>query len=116
MGTVNWFLGTHFKWSSHQDGALSCHLSQEYYTQNIVERYLLADINFNPLVTPYQSGCPIDATPLATIDEDEKVFFRRRKTYQSLSGCLTWLSTNNRPDLYTAVSFLESYISCPNQQ
>ena len=31
MGTVNWFLGTHFGWSSHQDGALSCHLSWEAY-------------------------------------------------------------------------------------
>ena len=35
MGTVNWFLGTHFEWSSHQDGALSCLLSQEAYAQNI---------------------------------------------------------------------------------
>ena len=31
MGTVNWFLGTHFEWSSHQDGGLSCLLSQEAY-------------------------------------------------------------------------------------
>ena len=82
MGTANLFLGTHFKWSSHQDGALLCHLSQEAYAQNIVKCYCLADINFNPLATPYQSRCPIDATPLATIDKDDKVFFRRCKTYQ----------------------------------
>ena len=31
MGTVNWFLGTHFEWSSHQDDSLSVHLSQEAY-------------------------------------------------------------------------------------
>ena len=68
MGTVNWFLGAHFEWSYHQDGAISCHLSQEAYAQNIVELYRLADINFNPLATPYRSGCPSDATPLATID------------------------------------------------
>ena len=27
MGTMNWFIGTHFDWSSHQDGALFVHLS-----------------------------------------------------------------------------------------
>ena len=32
MGTVNWFLGTHFEWSHHQDGLLLVHLSQEAYT------------------------------------------------------------------------------------
>ena len=79
MGTVNWFLGTQFEWSSHQDGALLCHLSQEAYAQNIVERYHLAKINFNPLATPYRSGCPINATPLAIIDEDDKFFVRRHK-------------------------------------
>ena len=48
MSTVNWFLGTHFKWSSHQDGALSRLLSQEAYAQNIVERHCLQNIT-NPL-------------------------------------------------------------------
>ena len=66
MGTLNWFLGTHFEWSSHQDGALSCHLSREAYAQNNAERYRLADINFNPLATPYQMVCPINATPSET--------------------------------------------------
>ena len=74
MGTVNWFLGVHFEWCSHQDGTLLCHFSQEAYAQNIVEHYRLAKINFNPLSTPYQSGCPIDATPSANIDKDDKVF------------------------------------------
>ena len=80
MGTVNWFLGTHFEWSSHQDGALSCHLSQEAHAQIIVEFYRLANINFNPLAPPYQPGFPIDATPSANINEDDKVFVWRCKT------------------------------------
>ena len=116
MGTVNWFLGTHFEWSSHQDGALSVHLSQEAYAQNIVETHRLSGINLNPLATPYRSGCPIDAIPSATIDEDDKYFVKRREAYQSLVGRLTWLATNTRPDISTAVSFLASYNSCPNKQ
>ena len=115
MGTVNWFLGTHFECSSHQDGALSCHLSQEAYTQNIVERHCLQNINFNPLATPYQSSYPIDCVPSAIIDEEDNLFVKRRDAYQSLVGQLTWLATNTRPDLATAVSFLASYSSCPNK-
>ena len=116
MGTVNWFLGTHFEWSSHQYGAILCHFSQKSYAQKLVKCYRLDEINLNLLTTPYQSGCPIDATPSSNIDEDNKVLVRRRETYQSLVGCLTWISTNNRPDLSTAVLFLVSYSSCPNQQ
>jgi len=116
MGTVNWFLGIHFEWSSHQDGSLSVHPSQEAYTQNIVETYHLSGINYNPTVTPYRSGYPIDAIKLATIDEEDKDFVRRRETYQRLVGRLTWLATCTRPDLATAVAFLASYSSCPSQQ
>ena len=56
MGTVNWFLGTHFEWSSHQDGTLSYFLSQEAYPQNIKKRHCLQTINLNPLATPYRLG------------------------------------------------------------
>ena len=52
MGIVNWFLGTNFEWSHHQDGSLSAHLSQEAYAQSIVETHCLANINFNPSATP----------------------------------------------------------------
>ena len=88
MGTVNWFLGTHFEWSSHQDGALSVHLSQEAYAQHIVEKHRLSGLNYNPRATPYRSGCPVDSIPLATVDEDDNVFVKRRESYQSLVGCL----------------------------
>ena len=77
MGTVNWFLGTHFEWSSHQDGALLCLLSQEVYDQNIVERHRLQNINFKPLTTPYQSGYPINCVPSAIIDEEDSTFVKR---------------------------------------
>ena len=87
---------------------MSVHLSQEAYTQNIVETYRLANINYNPSVTPYRSGCPIDAIEAAPINEDDNEFVRRREAYQTLVGRLTWLATCTRPDLATAVSFLAS--------
>ena len=116
MGTVNWFLGTHFEWLSHRGSLISIHLSQEAYAHNIAEIHRLANINYNPLVTPYRYGCPIDATPSATINKEDQVFVRRRKAYQSLVGHLAWLATNTCPNLSTVVSFLASYISCPVQQ
>ena len=116
MGTVNWFLGTQFDWSEHHDGALSVHLSQAAFAQNIVERHRLNNINFNPRVSPYRSGHPIDSFPSAEVDENDKHFLRRRQSYQSLVGSLNWLATNTRPDLAPVVSFLASYSHCPSKQ
>ena len=116
MGTVNWFLGTHFQWSEHHDGHLSVLLSQKAFAQNLVERHRLSNINFNPRVSPYRSGCPIDSFPSAEIDEDDKFFVRRRLAYRSLVGGLNWLATNTRPDLAPVVSFLASYNHCPSKQ
>ena len=116
MGSVSWFLGTPFDWSSYQNGALLCLLSQEAYAQNIVERHHFQTIILSPRATPYRSVCPIDCVPSTTVDEEENFFVKRRDAYQSLVGQLTWLATNTRPDLATAVSFLASYSSCPNKQ
>ena len=73
---MNWFIRTHFGWYSHQDGSLSVRLSQEAYTQNIVETCRLANINFNPMASPYLSECPTDATQSTTIDEEDQVFLQ----------------------------------------
>ena len=81
-----------------------------------MERHRLPNINFNSITTPYQSGCPIESVPSAIIDKGDQTFVKRQDAYQSLVGCLTWLATNTRPDLATAVSFLASYSSCPNKQ
>ena len=108
MGTVNWFLGTHFEWSSHQDGALSVHLFQEAYAQPIVEKHDLAGLNYNPRATPYRSGCLIDYIPSATINKDNNLFVKCREAYQYLVGHFTWLATNTRPNPSAAVSFLAS--------
>ena len=115
MGTVNWFLGTHFEWADHADGGLSAHLSQSAYAQNIVERLKLDQTNFNPKATPYRSGCPIDSIPSAVIDEEDPYFVRRRDSYRSLVGGLNWLASNTRPDLAPVVSFLAAYSSCPSK-
>ena len=116
MGTVNWFLGTHFEWADHQNGALSVHLSQGAFAQHLVERHRLHNTNYRPKATPYRSGIAIDTFASAKIDENDHHFVRRRESYQSLVGSLTWLASNTRPDLSPAVSFLASYNSCPSAE
>lgn len=69
MGTVNWFLGTHFEWANHFNGALSVHLSQKAFTQNLVKRHRLNTVNFNPSSSPYCSSCPINSIEVAEVDE-----------------------------------------------
>ena len=71
-----------------------------------MERHRLQNINFNLLETPYRTGYPIDYVPTAIVDEEGNLFVKRRDAYQSLVGQLTWLATNTRPNLTTAVSFL----------
>lgn len=115
MGIVNWFLGTHFEWADHIDGALSVHLSQRAFAQNLVERHRLGSSNLNPSCSPYRSGVPIDSVPAAEVDESDPAFVRRRHSYQSLVGGLNWLACNTRPDLSTAVSFLAAYSHCPSK-
>ena len=115
MGTVNWFLGTHFEWADHSNGALSVHLSQKAFAQNLVERHRLNTVNFNPSSSPYRSGCPIDSLEAAEVNEKDPSFVRLRRAYQSLVGGLNWLATNTRPDVSTAVSFLASYNHCPSK-
>ena len=115
MGTVNWFLGTHFEWAEHDNGALSVHLSQKAFAQNLVERHRLHTSNVNPSSSPYRSGVPIDSIPASDVDDSDPTFVRRRQSYQSLVGGLNWLATNTRPDLSTVVSFLAAYNHCPSK-
>jgi hypothetical protein len=116
MGVVNWFLGTHFTWLTLPDGNISVHLSQVAFAQNLVERYRQQDINFNPHVTPYRSGLPIDCIQGTTPDNmADPSFIRLREQYQSIVGSLNWLATNTRPDLAPVTSFLAAYNHNPSK-
>jgi hypothetical protein len=66
MGTIDWFLGTHFQWLYSND-AVSVHLSQTSFTAHLVEFNNAHSKNITPDATPYRSGLPIDAIP----DSDE---------------------------------------------
>jgi hypothetical protein len=66
MGTVEWFLGTHFQWLVTPD-AMKVHLSQTGFVSHLVEDNDIHLRNITPDATPYRSDLPIDACPESDI-------------------------------------------------
>ena len=112
MGTVDWFLGTHFQWSS-SSGELSVHLSQTGFAAHLVEANNVHERHITPDATPYRSGLPIDACPESDEPDDCPALIERKKRYQSVVGSIGWLAQSTRPDLSPTHSFLSSYNNRP---
>jgi hypothetical protein len=62
MGTVDWFLGTHFQWPLYPD-SVSVHMNQTGFAAHMVEDNNVHTRNITPDATPYRSGIPINAIP-----------------------------------------------------
>ncbi len=60
MGTVKWFLGTHFQWLI-TDGIVTVHHSQMGFSTHLVEDNNIHTLYVTPNATPNCSGLPIDA-------------------------------------------------------
>jgi hypothetical protein len=69
IGTVEWFLGTHFQWNKMDDKVL-VHLSQTGFAAHFVEDNNAHLCSVMPDATPYHSGLLINAIPES--DKDEK--------------------------------------------
>ena len=114
MGTVDWFLGTHFQWSCY-NGEVSVHLSQTGFAAHLVEDNAVHVRNITPDATPYRSGLPIDACPESDKADDCPALLERKKQYQSVVGSIGWLAQSTRPDLAPTHSFLSSYNNRPSK-
>jgi hypothetical protein len=62
MGTLDWFLGTHFQWLS-SNNKVSVHQSQTGFAAHLVKENNAYPRNITPDATPNCSGLPIDAIP-----------------------------------------------------
>ena len=113
MGTVGWFLGTHFQWLVTPD-LVQVHLSQTGFASHLVEDNNIHLRNVTPEATPYCSGLPIDACPESDEDETNPTFIERKKKYQRIIGFTGWLAQSTHPDLAPSHSFLSAYIISPS--
>ena len=110
MGPVSWFLGCHYDWHSLPDGRLTCHISQQAFSEQLIERFGME--HCTPSERLYKSGLVIDR-----IDRDNfpaTAYAEFTKEYQSLMGGLQWLVTNTRPDLNVAVKLLSQFTNKPS--
>ena len=114
MGTVEWFLGTHFQWLV-KPGIVQVHLSQTGFASHLIEDNDIHLRNTTPDATPYRSGLPIDACPESDEDEENPTFRERKKKYQSIVGSIGWLAQSTRPDLSPSHSFLSAYVNKPSR-
>jgi len=113
MGQVTHFLGIEFYWFSLPDGHLSVTLTQQSFTESLLDSLgLHHNVGLSHFSTPYRSGHPIDSIPyqdMTSADRD-----RLRLQYQSLVGSLNWLAHTTHPDLSTVVSLLAQHQNLPS--
>ena len=106
-GDVSHFLGIAFKPTRHSNGHVSLHLSQEAFTETILQRTGLDGPDVGTAPTPYRSGYPIDKIPDEQYDQDTQA--RVTHKMQQLTGCFQWLTTSTRPDIATVTNFLSQF-------
>jgi hypothetical protein len=114
MGTVEWFLCTHFQWSM-TPAVVKVHLSQTRFVSHLVEENNIHHCNITPDATPYWSGLPIDACPESDEDEESPGFLECIRKYQSIVGSIGWLAQSTRPNLAPLHSFLLAYNNKPSK-
>jgi hypothetical protein len=114
MGTVEWFLGTHFQWHKTDD-EVSVHLSQTGFAAHLVEDNNAHLRKTAPDATPYRSGLPINAIPESDKADDCPTFIERKQKYQSIVGSIGWLASSTRPNLVAIHSFLLAYNNKPSR-
>jgi hypothetical protein len=112
MGQVSLFLGTEFTWVEHDDGNLTVTLTQQSFTENLVESLAIDHLHQSTFLSPYCSECSINSIPYEIMSPtawDELCL-----KYQSLVGSLNWLTHTTRLDISTVVLLLAQHQSEPS--
>jgi hypothetical protein len=113
MGTVAWFLGTHFQWLTTDD-IVSVHLSQTGFAAHLIKDNNLHTHKITPNATPYRSGLPIDAIPKSDEPKNCSALIKWKRKYQSVVGSIGWLAQSTCPDLAPTHSFLLAFCNKPS--
>ena len=112
MGQVSHFLGIEFTWKHLQNGHLSVSLTQQSFTDTLLDSLGIMVDCISTYTTPYQSNFHIDSIPLQEMSAKDRDHLRLK--FQSLVGSLNWLAHTTRPDLSTIVSLLAQHQCTPS--
>ena len=111
MGPVSHYLGIKFQWRQTSKRT-SVHLSQEAFSDNIIEQIGLDLETATCKPTPYRSGYPVDK--IKDMDMKDKERKSLQKQVQHYVGSLLWLSQGTRPDLSVITSILAQHQNNPS--
>ncbi len=111
---IDYFLGIYFNNKRHKSGDVTIKLSQQAFTENLIESAGLLDEAVNTVNTPYRSGLPTDAIPNKQVSKEKQ----EELTHQMrvLCGSLNWLAQSTRPDIATITNILSRYTASPTEQ
>jgi hypothetical protein len=109
MGQVSHFLGIEFSWHHHEDGNLTVNLTQQSFSETLIESFGYESLSLSTFTTPYRSGLPINSIPT-----DDMSAPQHDALHQCLVGSLNWLAHTTRPDLSTVVSLLAKHQGNPS--
>ena len=88
------------------------HMSQEAFSDHLVDLEGLTHASVSTNVTPYQSGRTIDSLP--TQNQDSIAQRNLQTEYRSYVGSLLWISQGTRPDLATVTNMLAKHQAHPS--
>jgi hypothetical protein len=112
MGQVSLFLGTEFSWVQHSDGHLTVSLTQQSFTETLLDSLSIIHHGSSTFLTPYRSGQSIDSIPPVPMSASARNELRLR--YQSIVGSLNWLAHTTCLDISTVVLLLAQHQSDPS--
>lgn len=104
LGKPRFYLGMHI----HKDKQDHVYVHQGAFIDQIIDRFELNDIH--PVSTPMIAGLKLLKETTATADA---AFVKR---YQSMVGCISYLTTVSRPDLAHSFSVLSQFNANPNEE
>ena len=113
MGQVSHFLGIRYQWRKTENRT-QVHLSQESFADQLINHAKMDNIATKTALTPYRSGCPVDALPKTKLLPQQR--HKLETELRSYVGSLLWLSQATRPDLSTVTNILAKYQNQPTQQ
>jgi hypothetical protein len=112
MGQVSHFLGIEFTLKHLPGGHLSVSLTQQPFTDTLLQSLGISIDSLSTYTTPYKSHSHIDSIPTLAMPASDRDQLQLK--FQSLVGNLNWLAHATRPDLSTVVSLLAQHQCTPS--
>jgi hypothetical protein len=72
MGQVSLFLGTEFTWLHHSDGHITVGLTQQSFSETLIDSFGFGNFLQSTFLTPYRSGLLIDSFSLESMSSSER--------------------------------------------